>query len=132
MPIPALDRLLLAVRELEATRRFDCAGLGSRRTECGEGRSALAFGRQKIDMHPAGREIEPKAARPTPGSVDLYFRVDEPPAAIAGRLAALGHPSIFGPVLRTGGAAPLETVRLRDPDSDPVELARGGLTGLFS
>jgi catechol 2,3-dioxygenase-like lactoylglutathione lyase family enzyme len=124
MAVLALDHVVLTVRDLEATRRFYCDGLGLRWTEFGEGRFALAFGRQKINLHPAGREIEPKAARPTPGSADLCFLVDEPPAVIAGRMAALGHPPILGPVLRTGAVAPLESVYLRDPDGNLVELAR--------
>ena len=35
------------------------------------GRTALAFGRSKINLHRAGHEFEPKAHRPTPGSADL-------------------------------------------------------------
>lgn len=123
MPGLALDHLVLTVRDLEATRRFYCEGLGLRRTVFGEGRFALAFGRQKINLHEAGRAFEPEAASPTPGSADLCFLVDEPPSAIAARMAALGYPPILGPVARTGAVAALESVYLRDPDGNLVELA---------
>lgn len=117
------------VRDLEATRRFYCLGLGLRWTVFGEGRFALAFGRQKIDLHEAGRPFEPVPALPTPGSADLCFLVDEPPAAIAARMAALGYPPILGPVARTGATAALESVYRRDPDGNLVELAREAPNG---
>lgn len=125
MPVVALDHLVLTVRDLAATRRFYVVGLGW--TEFAPGRFALAFGRQKINLHEAGREFEPKAALPTPGSADLCFLVDEPPMAIAARMAALGYPPISGPVRRTGAVAPLESVYLRDPDGNLIELGREDL-----
>lgn len=122
--IRALDHLVLTVRDPAATRRFYCDGLGMRWTEFGAGRLALAFGRQKINLHPAGHEIEPKAALPTPGSGDLCLLTDEPLDAVAARLAALGFPVLLGPVPRTGAVAPLVSVYFRDPDGNLVEVSR--------
>jgi catechol 2,3-dioxygenase-like lactoylglutathione lyase family enzyme len=127
VPVVALDHLVLTVRDLAATRRFYVDGLGLGWTEFAPGRFAFTFGRQKINLHEAGREFEPKAALPTPGSADLCFLVDEPPMAIAARLAALGYPPISGPVRRTGAMAPLESVYFRDPDGNLVELSREDL-----
>lgn len=83
---------------------------------------ALAFGRQKIDLHPAGHEIE--ATLPTRGSGDPCPLTDEPLDAVATRLAALGFPVLLGPVPRTGAVAPLVSVYFRDPDGDLVEVSR--------
>jgi catechol 2,3-dioxygenase-like lactoylglutathione lyase family enzyme len=121
--IRALDHLVLTVRDLAATRRFYCDGLGMRWTEFGAGRRALAFGRQKINLHEAGRELEPKAARPTPGSADLCLLSAEPLEAIAARLAGLGFPALLGPVARTGAVAELVSVYFRDPDGNLVEVS---------
>lgn len=41
-------------------------------------RHALVFGSQKINLHQAGREFEPKAQNVQAGSGDLCFRTDAP------------------------------------------------------
>ena len=121
--ITSLDHLVLTVRALDATLRFYVDGLGMRLVSFGEGRQALHFGTQKINLHVAGREFEPKAATPTPGSADLCFLVDEPLDVPARRLPALGYPIIEGPVERTGATGPIVSIYLRDPDGNLIELA---------
>src|SRR5262245_36495530 len=74
--IQSLDHLVLTVRDLDATVAF-YERLGMRHVEFAADRHALHFGGQKLNLHVAGREHEPKAARPTPGSADLCFLVDE-------------------------------------------------------
>jgi catechol 2,3-dioxygenase-like lactoylglutathione lyase family enzyme len=61
------------VADLLRTRDFYERVLGMEAVVFGEGRHALAFGAQKFNLHEAGREFEPKAAVPTPGSADLCF-----------------------------------------------------------
>lgn len=39
----------------------------------GENRVSLNFGTQKINLHQKGKEFEPKADTPLPGSEDLCF-----------------------------------------------------------
>lgn len=70
MRIDAIDHLVLTVRDLRATITFYTRVLGMEAVTFGEGRQALAFGSQKINLHEAGREYEPKAAVPTPGAAD--------------------------------------------------------------
>ena len=88
--ITALDHLVLTVRDLPATLRFYGDGLGMEPREFGEGRLALHFGSQKINLHLAGHEFEPKAAYPTPGSADLCFLAERPFEEIGAGRAALG------------------------------------------
>jgi hypothetical protein len=71
----------------------------------GEARKALAFGRQKINLHPAGREFEPKAALPTPGSADLCLIADVALDDVIAHLVACGVTIVDGPVMRTGATA---------------------------
>jgi catechol 2,3-dioxygenase-like lactoylglutathione lyase family enzyme len=109
--IGSLDHLVLSVRDPDATARFYVEGLGMTLREFDAGRKALHFGAQKINLHVAGREFEPKAAHPTPGSADLCFLTEQPLAEVRARLEALGHPVIEGPVARTGatGQSPRST-----------------------
>jgi catechol 2,3-dioxygenase-like lactoylglutathione lyase family enzyme len=122
--IEGLDHLVLTVRDLDATVRFYVEGLGMRLETFGEGRKALHFGNQKINLHVAGREFEPKAAQPTPGSADLCFLTDRPLAEIGERLEALGHPIIEGPGARSGATGAIMSVYARDPDGNLIEIAR--------
>jgi catechol 2,3-dioxygenase-like lactoylglutathione lyase family enzyme len=122
--IESIDHLVLTVQDLDATVRFYVEGLGMRLETFGAGRHALHFGSQKINLHVAGREFEPKAAQPTPGSADLCFLTDRPLAEIGERLEALGHPIIEGPVARSGATGAIMSIYTRDPDGNLIEIAR--------
>lgn len=124
MPLLRLDHLVLTVRDLEATVRFYTEVLGMERETFGEGRTALRFGEQKINLHVAGREIEPKAARPTPGSADLCFITEQPLDVVREHLRERGVPVEIGPVARVGALGPLQSLYLRDPDGNLIEVAR--------
>ena len=120
--VRALDHLVLTVADIEATVAFYEA-LGMTRVRFGEGRVALAFGGQKINLHRAGAEIAPHAAHPRPGSADLCFLVEGDVAGLSAELAAAGLAVELGPVPRTGAQGPLTSVYLRDPDGNLVELS---------
>ena len=123
MNVKSLDHLVLTVRNLRATIDFYTRALGMQEVTFGGGRKALAFGTQKINLHEAGREFEPKAQHPVPGSADLCFLTDTPVEQYAVRLAALGIAVIEGPVARTGAAGPLRSIYVRDPDLNLIEIA---------
>jgi len=89
----------------------------------GAGRRALRFGDQKINLHQAGKEIDPKALRPTPGAGDICLLTREPLARWVEHLQASGVAIEEGPVKRTGALGPIESVYLRDPDGNLVEIA---------
>jgi catechol 2,3-dioxygenase-like lactoylglutathione lyase family enzyme len=124
--ISGLDHLVLTVADLEATLRFYRHGLGMRHETFGAGRSALHFGDHKINLHVAGKEFEPKAQHPTPGSADLCFLTERPLTEVMDRLAAIGHPAFLGPVERAGATGPLVSIYARDPDGNLIEIARRG------
>jgi len=123
MNVKSLDHLVLTVRDLQAAIDFYTRALGMQEVSFGGGRTALAFGAQKINLHLAGHEFEPKARQPTPGSADLCFLTDTPVAQYAARLAELGIEVIEGPVARTGAVGPLLSIYVRDPDMNLVEIA---------
>lgn len=86
-------------------------------------RKAFKFGRQKINLHVQGREFEPRAHLPVPGSLDLCFIASVPLEQVIERLQSLGWPIIEGPVLRTGATGRIRSVYLRDPDFNLVEIS---------
>lgn len=91
--------------------------------EFGQGRRALRFGQQKINLHQAGREFEPKAATPLPGSADLCFVIDSPIEQAVDQLDIMGIELLEGPVQRIGATGVVDSVYLRDPDGNLVELS---------
>ncbi len=123
MKIASLDHLVLTVRDIPTTCDFYRRVLGMDVVTFGHGRTALAFGSQKINLHEAGREIDPKAARPTPGSGDLCFLSDTPIEKWIAPLKASGVMVEAGPVRRTGARGPINSIYLRDPDGNLVEIA---------
>jgi catechol 2,3-dioxygenase-like lactoylglutathione lyase family enzyme len=118
-----LDHLVLTVADIERTIAFYERVLGMEAETFGAGRRALRFGATKINLHQAGAEFEPKAERPTPGSADLCFIAAEPLPAVMATLAELGVPLVEGPVERTGALGPMESVYLRDPDGNLLEIS---------
>lgn len=88
-------------------------------------RHALAFGKQKINLHLAGKEFEPKAGNVQPGSADLCFLVEDPVEQVLHRLQADGIEILEGAqvVQRTGAQGKIRSVYIRDPDLNLIEYA---------
>lgn len=123
MRVESLDHIVFTVRDLQATIDFYTRALGMSEVTFAGGRKALAFGTQKINLHLAGKEFEPKADRPTPGSADVCFLTATPVEQAAAHLASLGIAVIEGPVARTGAVGPLRSIYVRDPDANLIEIA---------
>ncbi|UCH74415.1 MAG: VOC family protein [Rhodospirillales bacterium] len=125
MKIDRIDHLVLTVADIGSTCDFYVGVLGMERVTFGaERRVALAFGRQKINLHRAGAEFEPRARQPTPGSGDFCFITELSMDKITSRLKRLGIEIIEGPVPRTGAKGPMTSIYIRDPDGNLVEIAR--------
>ena len=123
MKIRAIDHVVLTVRDVERTLSFYEKALGMQPVSFGDGRRALAFGEQKLNLHQAGREFEPKAQVPTPGSVDLCLLTDDPLADVIEHLRRSGVAIELGPVAKTGARRPLRSIYVRDPDGNLIEIA---------
>jgi catechol 2,3-dioxygenase-like lactoylglutathione lyase family enzyme len=123
MKVNRLDHVVLTVASIDATVDFYTGVLGMTAVTFGGGRTALRFGTSKINLHQAGHEFEPKADRPTPGSADLCFIVDDPIEEVMRQLGAAGVAIEEGPVPRTGATGDLISCYLRDPDGNLVELS---------
>lgn len=121
--IDRIDHIVLTVHDLERTIAFYSRVLGMEPVTFAGGRRALAFGRQKLNLHQAGREFEPKALAPAPGAIDLCFISETPLADVIATLEAQGVVVIDGPVDRTGALGPMKSVYFRDPDGNLIEVS---------
>ena len=121
--IDRIDHVVLTVRDIDATCEFYSRVLGMRAVTFAGGRKALEFGSQKFNLHQAGREFEPKAAHPTPGSVDLCLIAAVGLPQVIEHLARCGVAIIEGPVAKTGARGPIRSVYFRDPDMNLIEVS---------
>ncbi|QDU59414.1 Virulence protein [Planctomycetes bacterium Pan216] len=121
--IESLDHLVLTVSDLDATIAFYTRVLGMEAVTFGAGRRALRFGRQKINLHEVGHLHPPVAAQAIAGSADLCLLTSTPLTTVARHLDATGTPIIEGPVRRTGATGPIESLYVRDPDGNLLEIA---------
>jgi len=123
MNIDRLDHLVLTVKDIDTTCAFYRRVLGMQVITFGNGRRALAFGSQKINLHQQGKEFEPKAGSPTPGSADLCFITSVPLPEVLAHLRSSGVPVIEGPVKQTGAIGPIVSLYFRDPDMNLIEVS---------
>lgn len=123
MNIDRIDHLVLTVRDIEATCAFYTRVLGMEAVTFGGGRRALQFGRQKINLHQAGKEFEPKAQLPMPGSADFCLITQVPLDQVVAHLQACNVPIVEGPAPKTGAMGAMISVYLRDPDGNLVEIS---------
>jgi catechol 2,3-dioxygenase-like lactoylglutathione lyase family enzyme len=122
--IDRIDHLVLTVRDIDSTCAFYSRVLGMEVVTFGTGRKALAFGKQKINLHQAGREFEPKAAYPTPGSADICLIAATPLRDVIAHLEHCNVSLVDGPVARTGATGAIKSIYLRDPDQNLIEVSR--------
>ena len=125
--VDSLDHLVLTVADIAATVAFYVDVLGMKeeifRPSDGTTRTALCFGLQKINLHLAGAEFEPKAATPGPGTADLCFLSTTPLEAWLSHLSNRGVGVEQGPVPRTGAKGPIRSIYVRDPDGNLIEIS---------
>ncbi|MBE1442182.1 VOC family protein [Paenibacillus sp. OAS669] len=123
MRVNRLDHLVVTVLDIETACDFYSRVMGMEIITFGNGRKALQFGRQKINLHQYGQEFEPKAASPLPGSADLCFIADTPLDEVIRHLEQCDVKLEEGPVQRTGALGAIMSVYFRDPDGNLIEVS---------
>jgi len=123
LKINRLDHLVLTVNDLDKTCDFYNRILGMKTLTFSDNRKALSFGTQKINLHPYGNELEPRAQLPTPGSADLCFITDAPIDDVVKHLEDCHIEIIEGPVKKTGAQGSILSVYFRDPDGNLIEVS---------
>ena len=121
--IDHLDHLVLTTARTTECVDFYTRVLGMKFERFGEGRMALKFGNQKINLHEKGKEFEPKAAIALQGTLDICFIAAAPLEEVIARLAAARVPIVEGPVMKTGARYRIRSVYVRDPDGNLVEIS---------
>ena len=104
------DLFVMTCFDLEATKSFYTEILKLKLEGFGENRFALHFGNQKINLHQYGKEYEPKAHLPVPGSLDLCFISKLPLDTVITQLKKSNCPIVEGPVERTGANGKIRSV----------------------
>jgi catechol 2,3-dioxygenase-like lactoylglutathione lyase family enzyme len=124
--IDHIDHIVLTTRDLAGCIAFYRDVLGMKLEEFktpNEKRLALKFGEQKINLHEWGKEFEPRAHVAAPGTLDLCFIASVPLKKIILRLGEKKIPILEGPVAKTGAKGPMQSVYVRDPDLNLVEIS---------
>jgi catechol 2,3-dioxygenase-like lactoylglutathione lyase family enzyme len=123
MKIDRLDHLVLTVHDVDRTCEFYSRVFGMEIITFGEGRKALRFGQQKLNLHTAGKEWEPKALNPTPASGDFCLIAEVPLEQVIQHIKACGVEILEGPVRRTGATGDITSIYIRDPDGNLIEVS---------
>jgi catechol 2,3-dioxygenase-like lactoylglutathione lyase family enzyme len=128
MQLEGLDHVVLTARDVPVTADFYARVLGMRVDIHGDPAhtfhyAEMYFGSQKINVHQAGHEFEPRALHPTPGSADLCFMTSASPEEVMQHLQACGIAILEGPVPRTGARGQMTSIYFRDPDQNLLEIA---------
>lgn len=123
MQIKSLDHLVLTVADIEVTCQFYSTILGMQVISFNQGRKALRFGNQKINLHQKGHEYEPKAKYPTPGSADLCLITETPLNSVIDELKQNNVSIEQGPIAKHGALGDIESVYIRDPDQNLIEIS---------
>lgn len=125
MKLSHIDHFVMTVASIEVSIAFYAKVLGMKVIEFGNGRKALVFGTQKINLHEVGKEFEPKAKIPKAGSADFCLIAVTPIIEVISHLKTCGIAIEEGPVARTGAAGAIMSVYFRDPDGNLIEVSNG-------
>lgn len=123
MKLSHLDHFVITVASIDASVAFYTKVLGMKLIEFGEGRKALTFGSQKINLHEVGKEFEPKAKTPKAASADFCLIAETPIADVIAHLMDCDISIEEGPISRTGATGPILSVYFRDPDGNLIEVS---------
>ena len=122
MKINAIDHFVLTTNNLQACLDFYSNVLGME-VICENGRYALRFGGQKINIHTKVAEFLPAAKNPQVGALDICLVGDEPIEKVRGELLAKGVNLETEIVERNGALGNMRSIYLRDPDGNLIEIA---------
>jgi catechol 2,3-dioxygenase-like lactoylglutathione lyase family enzyme len=118
-----IDHIVLTVASIEKSIHFYCDDLGMKEVTFANGRKAILCGNQKFNLHEAGKEFEPKAFNPLPGSADFCIIAETPLHLIIQTLTEKQIAIIEGPVERSGAKGKILSIYLRDPDKNLIEIS---------
>ncbi|WP_052384041.1 glyoxalase/bleomycin resistance/extradiol dioxygenase family protein [Litchfieldella xinjiangensis] len=122
--LSGLDHLVVTVTDIPRAVDFYTRVLGLETRYRDAERVDLMLGDVALRLHLDDNSVSPRAATPSAGSLDLCFRSARPLDEIQQHLEALSVPIDLGPVPRDGAQGPIESLYLRDPDGNLLEICR--------
>ncbi|WP_293716151.1 VOC family protein [uncultured Parabacteroides sp.] len=122
MRIKSLDHLVIPVKDIEKSMSFYTSVLGME-ADISNHRYAVRFGDQKINLHVGKGEFLPAAANPEFGSADICLIAEGDIKEIKAELDNRHIPIEEGIVRRTGAKGPIDSIYLRDPDGNLIEIS---------
>jgi catechol 2,3-dioxygenase-like lactoylglutathione lyase family enzyme len=125
-----IDHVVLNCRDVDATIDWYVRVLGMEREVFGEGRVALRFGNQKINVRPTGAPNWETGAVDAPGSLDLCFIAEVGAEDVGAHLRSCGVTITEGPITKTGALGQMTSHYCRDPDGNLIEVASYSGPGL--
>ncbi|MCH4565326.1 VOC family protein [Halomonas sp. EGI 63088] len=122
--LSGLDHLVITVTDISRAVDFYSRVLGLDVRYRDRDRVDLVLGDLALRLHWTDTDVSPKAATPTPGSLDLCLRSLLPLDEVKRHLEALDVEIELGPVPRQGATGEIESLYLRDPDGNLLEISR--------
>lgn len=122
MKFKNIDHLVITTQNLSACLHFYVDILGMKLDQRNH-RYAVRFGKQKFNIHTKKAEFLPAAKEPTYGSLDLCLILETDILAAKREIEAKGYPIELGPVTRHGALGAMQSIYLRDPDGNLIELS---------
>jgi catechol 2,3-dioxygenase-like lactoylglutathione lyase family enzyme len=121
--VDRIDHVVVNTSDVDVTADWYVRVLGMTRETFGDGRVALRFGNQKLNVRPTGASNWATGAVDAPGSLDLCFIANIAADGVGEQLRACGVEIIEGPVTKTGALGPMTSHYCRDPDGNLIEVA---------
>lgn len=118
--ISHIDHIVLTVRDIGRSAAFFQRVLGLTVHTFGNGRTALKFGTQKINLQLLGQETRNHAGI---GSGDVCLITNWPLQRVAAHLESEGVTIVEGPVVKTGAVGQITSVYFNDPDGNLIEVS---------
>ncbi len=119
--IKKIDHMVITAQDVSATVIF-YEKLGFVARDKGS-RYELYAGDFKINVHPLGRELSPHAKHIQTGSADFCFELEGNLSAFCVMLKEQGVDIELGVVKRQGVYGEMDSIYLRDPDGNLVEIS---------
>ena len=123
LSVGRIDHVVVNSADVDRTIDWYVRVLGMEREVFGDGRIALRFGDQKLNVRPTGAPNWVTAAVDAPGTLDLCFVVDAEADAVGEHLRSWDVEITDEPVAKTGALGPMTSHYCRDPDGNLIEIA---------
>lgn len=122
MKLKAIDHFVITTTDLKKCLDFYVGLLGMEHRNT-NGHHNLYFPGGKISIHTCKGEFQPAAIHPEYGSQDFRLIVDGDLLSVKAELEAKHAPIISNIVERHGSKGAMQSLYLRDPDGNLVELS---------